>query len=372
MEIKKILLISTGGTIAGNVASDKNLEHKNAKHFQNSIEHTKNNIKEKWAIDLDIKPVDLEIDGKRVDIDSSDILTKHWKAIIQKIYDEYDNYHAFIITHGTNTLGYTSAALSFAFININKPVILTGSQVPLGFAGSDALMNLDNSLRVAAWPYHEIKGVIVVFGNSIITGTRVKKNTEFDYDAFKSFTSNDLGEIGRIVQINEEGLAKHNKYYSPINMDSALTSQDLEIEKEFDTNIVSLTEFPSMPTTIFKTLVEEHGIRGFILRSFGAGDPSSQLMEVFTYLRKKFIPIVITTQAPNGNANFQVNIPGQTLKEKDLAIPAYNMSMESITTKLAWLLGQYPKNNEETYKIIKQEMLADKKGEIKAMRERKQ
>jgi len=372
METKKILLISTGGTIAGNVAKVESSQHKNANHFEKSIKHTKDNIKKKWAIDLNITATDLIIDKETVDVDSSDIIPEHWNAIIQKIEEEYDNYHAFIITHGTNTLGYTSAALSFAFANINKPVILTGSQVPLGFAGSDAIMNLDNSLRVAAWPYHKIKGVIVVFGSSIITGTRVKKSTEFDYDAFKSFTSNSLGEIGRIIQIDEEELKKHNDYYTPLNMDSALTSEDLVINKNFDMNILSLTEFPGMPIDFFKTMVEEHNIRGFILRSFGAGDPSKRLLKIFEYLKTNYIPLIITTQAPNGNANFQVNTSGQKLKEDDLAIPAYNMSVESTTTKLAWLLAKYPENNETSYKSIKEKMLTDIKGEIKVMTERKQ
>ena len=178
----------------------------------------------------------MKIKKKVVDVDSSDIVPEHWTALVDKVQKEYDNYQAFIITHGTNTLGYSSAALSFAFENINKPVIMTGSQVPFGFAGSDALMNLDNSLRIAAWPYHKLRGVIVVFGSSIITGTRVKKSTDFDYDAFKSFTSNNLGEIGRIIQINDDGLEKHNSYYAPKNMDTALTSKDLVIKNHFDTN----------------------------------------------------------------------------------------------------------------------------------------
>ena len=137
-------------------------------------------------------------------MDSSDITPKHWIDLVNLIEVNYDEYDSFIVTHGTNTLGYTCAALSFAFANLNKPVILTGSQVPSGMPGSDALTNLNNAIRVAVWPYHPVKGIVAVFGSHIITGTRVKKSTEFDYDAFQSFTSASIGRIGRIINIVPE------------------------------------------------------------------------------------------------------------------------------------------------------------------------
>ena len=127
-----------------------------------------------------------------------------------------------------------------------------------------------------------------------------------------------------------------------------------------------------MPVGIFEEMVKSHNIKGFILRSFGAGDPSKRLSKVFKYLKDNYIPIVVTTQAPNGNANFQVNNPGQILKEKKLAIPAYNMSMEAITTKLSWLLAQYPEKTENSYHTIIQSMLTNMKGEINTTKERKQ
>lgn len=370
MEKRKILLISTGGTIAGNVSDDKSgsKEHTHAEDFKKQIAHTVDRIKSKWGIETEVVPVDLKDENDEiVDEDSSNIVPNHWVLLSDKIKKEYDEFDAFIVTHGTNTLGYTSAALSFSLVNSNKPVILTGSQVPFGYPGSDALMNLDNSLRVAVWPYNKIKGVVVVFGSSILSGTRAKKTTEFNYDAFNSFSSIKLGEVGRIIQIKEKALKGHNDYYNPAHLDFALTSEDLMVKNEFNTQIVSLSEYPGMSPDIFRTLVENFGAEGFVLRAFGAGDPSSRFLEVFRYLKEKEIPLVITTQAPNGNSNFQVNAPGKKLKDENLAIPAYNMSMESQIAKLSWLLGQ-----NYTYEQVQVEFLKDHKGEIETMKERKQ
>jgi len=227
-------------------------------------------------------------------------------------------------------------------------------------------MNLENAIQIAVYPYSKIplKGVIAVFGSHIITGVRVKKSTEFDYDAFSSFTSSSLGRIGRIISINETNLEKHNGYIS--NSIIALTSKTLKVKNKFDANIASFTEFPGMSYDFFKTIVNENKVNGIILRAFGAGDASTHLRKGFEFLKERKIPIVVTTQAPNGNSNFEVNTPGRELEELDLAIPAYDMSIESQTTKLAWLLGQGL-----DYEVIKNKMIEDLRGEIHVSKNKK-
>jgi len=371
MATNKILLISTGGTIAGNVADDKKggditTKKADADDFSKLIKPTESHFKEKWGIDIEISTEEL------CNEDSSDILPEHWKGLVNIIVEKYDSYDSFIITHGTNTMGYTSAALSFAISNLNKPVIITGSQVPSGMPGSDALTNLNNALRVAVWPYHPtVKGVVAVFGSHIITGTRVKKNTEFDYDAFQSFTTASIGRIGRIININKINLEKHLNYLETDSYNKALMAVDLVYKNDFDMRIASLTEFPGMSKDIFKSLVENNDIKGFVFRAFGAGDVSTKLHSAFEYLKDNEIPIVVTTQAPNGNSNFQVNEPGQKLHKNKIAIPAYDMSIESQTTKLGWLLAQKRDEN-LTYADIYREMIHDIRGEVNVLKERKQ
>ena len=161
------------------------------------------------------------------------------------------------------------------------------------------------------------------------------------------------------MRINESALKKHIAYLSKYKA-LAIQSRVLSVKKYFNTKcIASLTEFPGMSVDIFKSLVEDNDIKAFIFRSFGAGDPSSHLFPAFEYLKKKKIPIVVTTQAPSGISNFQVNETGQYLREHDLAIPAYDMSIESMTVKLSWLLGQKMK-----YDDVKQKMVEDMHGEI--------
>lgn len=114
-----------------------------------------------------------------------------------------------------------------------------------------------------------------------------------------------------------------------------------------------------MSVNIFQNLLENNGVQAFVLRAFGAGDPSSHLFPAFEYLKNKKIPIVVTTQAPGGISNFQVNETGQYLRENNLAIPAYDMSIESMTVKLAWLLAQGI-----SYEDISSKMAEDMHGEI--------
>lgn len=374
--MSSVLVITTGGTIAGQVAikneqslSRDDLQVQRSEMFndaiQRALEPSKKYLEDIYGINIDILIQPFS------NIDSSDISPENWSGLADLIKTEYDKYDSFIITHGTNTLGYTCAALSFALVNPNKPIILTGSQVPAGYPGSDGLTNFENALRVAVWQRESglapIKGVLAVFGSHIITGTRVKKDTEFDYDAFKSFNTASIGRIGRIININENNLAKHNSYLKTSEFREARRQDELICENDYNMNIVSLTEFPGMSDDIFESLIRPPvSVQGIIFRAFGAGDPATKHHEIFKKLRERQIPIVVTTQAPNGNANFQVNESGQFLKKNNLAIPAYDMSIESQTTKLSWLLAKKEKGL-LTYEQLCKEMIRDIRGEINVM-----
>jgi L-asparaginase len=363
MKESNILLITMGGTIAGKVATTVTEgEHiKGSDEFGGILQDAIVSIEETADVKVKLEQFPL------CEIDSSDIMPEQWIQLAQTIKDEYDKYDAFIVTHGTNTMGYTASAISFALANLDKPVIITGSQVPAGMPGSDAVTNLENSLRVAVLNYRDvgkrIKGVIAVFGSHIITGTRVKKSTEFDYDAFKSFGGSSIGRIGRIIDIHDENLNKHNSYLSTSRYRSAKAGSELICENNFDLRIASLTEFPGMDPAIFQTLIQKNDVKGFILRAFGAGDASTRLLPTLRELKNQKIPVVITTQAPNGNSNFQVNEPGQKIDDENLAIPAYDMSIESQTTKLAWLLAKM-KQGEINYTQLCEEMRNDIRGEV--------
>lgn len=360
----RVLMITTGGTIAGQVAANlqENAMKRTADEFSELVGGAVAYLNAKHDLDISVEKLEL------ADVDSSDIQPEIWSTLASTVKERYDDFESFIITHGTNTLGYTCAALSFALVNPAKPIILTGSQVPAGLPGSDGLTNLENALRLATWPRFKnpIKGVVAVFGSHIISGTRVKKDTEFDYDAFKSFSTASIGRIGRIINISEPNLAKHVDYLSTGLWPEAKNAAALRCEGDFDMRIASLTEFPGMSSEIFETLVERNDIQGFILRAFGAGDPATRHREAFERLKGRKIPLVVTTQAPNGNSNFQVNEPGEYLREHELAIPAFDMSIEAQTTKLGWLLAKKGKG-EMTYEHLCEQMVNDIRGEINVL-----
>ena len=227
--------------------------------------------------------------------------------------------------------------------------------------GSDATINLENILRVLK-EKQELIGVFLIFGSKIISGMKAKKTTEFNYDAFKTFGRYpDIGYIGNSISLNNEALEDHLKYLGT----KSKFKFGLDVRNNFDTDIVSLTEFPGFNPEIIINLADK-GYKGFILRSSGAGDPNVTAEKVdyptlngaFEYLREKKIPIVVTTQAPDGIATMNINEPGPIARELG-AIPAYDMSMEAMVTKLSWLLAQNC-----SYEEIQQLMVTSFRGEI--------
>jgi len=243
---------------------------------------------------------------------------------------------------------------------------LTGSQIPYGRSPSDAPLNLANALRVAAYPHSGgLRGVVCVFGSYIIAGTRAKKATEFALDAFVPFAGGELGRIGRLIAMNQESILRHHDYLNQ-TAGAAVRSGDLIVQSDFDMRILSLTEFPGMDPVMFgdalSYLVDEDRdapVRGVVIRAFGAGDISHDLHPCLEFLAEKEVPVVVTTQAPQGVSTFRVNHPGQVLAERKLAIPAHDMSIEAMTTKLGWLLAQ-----STTYDQIRRLMETDLRGEI--------
>lgn len=202
----------------------------------------------------------------------------------------------------------------------------------------------------------------MVFGSKIITGMRVKKRTEFDYDAFKTFGRlQDLGYLGNSIVFNDVSLNRHLFYLGT----KSKTKDGLEIKNKFDNNIISLTEFPGLKSEYIIKLAES-GVKGFILRATGAWDPNvasinadyPNLRDAFKYLQEHKIPIVVTTQAPDGVSSMSVNEPGILAKELG-AIPAWDMSMETMVTKLSSLIA-----NGYSYEEIQRMMLVSFRGEI--------
>jgi L-asparaginase len=365
MTIQNFLVIQTGGTISGEVASPVIGDgFGDPEALSAGLKPVVADLRRDWTIDARTETVVV------AKLDSSNILPTHWGEITKIIAKRYEEFQGFVVLHGTNTLAYTSAALAFSLPNLNKPVVLTGSQVPYGRSSSDAPLNLANALRVAAYPHGGgVRGVVCVFGSYIIAGTRAKKTTEFALDAFVPFAGGELGRIGRRIDMNEAAITRHHGYLNQ-TAGAAMKGDDLIVQSEFDMRILSLTEFPGMDPVMLEDALTHlvgkdcGGIRGVVIRGFGAGDVSQHLHPSLEFLAREEVPVIVTTQAPQGVSTFTVNSPGRILAEQGLAIPAHDMSIEAMTTKLGWLLAQ-----SYSYEQIRRTMAIDLRGEITIRRD---
>jgi len=273
-------------------------------------------------------------------IDSSNMTMGHWDKIVNTISENYDKFDGFVITHGTNTMGYTSSAISFALQGIGKPVVLTGAQIPANKLESDARQNFVNAVKLAGM---DISGVYVVFGSKIILGCRAKKDNEYDLNAFKTFNGYDVGEIGIQIQIKGKYSRRHKKKF--------------QAKPGFESNLAVITMEPGISKGIFDSLLKG-GVHGFVLRAFGAGDMPHWLIPFLDEAHQRKIPIVVTTQCPNGVTRMNLNLVGKHALDTGV-IQAFDMSMESMTTKLHWLLA-----HKTPYEKVKQLMETDMCGEV--------
>ncbi len=276
-------------------------------------------------------------------IDSSNMLHTHWEKIVENIASKYDEYDGFVITMGTNTMAYCSAALSFALQGIGKPVALTGAQIPAESLSTDARNNLVNVLRLACM---DVSGVFVVFGSKIIRGCRAKKVSESELDAFKTFNQKDFGEIGIKFLLN---------FKQPRH------SEPFVAKNGFDDRVVCLTNIPGLKPEVIVNLIDT-GTRGIILRAYGSGDMPYNFVPALTYAKEKKVPVIVTTQCPGGATVMGMNDVGLKALETGV-VQAFDMCMEAMSTKLMWLIAQ-----NTPYDQIKEEMEKNMVGEVDSSR----
>ncbi len=252
-------------------------------------------------------------------IDSSNIDPHHWDQMADVIYEHYEAYDGFVITHGTDTMAYTSSALSYVLHDIGKPVILTGAQIPGSKIETDARRNLTNAVRVATM---DIAGVMIVFGESIILGSRATKVSESKLDAFETINWDLLGEISIDIRFSDQRKHRHEK--------------PLTIQKGFEPRIAIIPLIPGTPVSLLLCLLNSD-IRGLVLRGYGSGNIGYPYLEVIQKANELNIPVVVNSQCREGATLMHLYDAGK--KALDLgAIQAYDMSIESVATKLMWAL----------------------------------
>ena len=302
--MKRILLIATGGTIASK---------DNGNGLTPSIDVN---------ILLDYIPVIRQMCHVT---DSSNINTAYIAAISECIMKNYNDYDGFVITHGTDTCAYTAAALSYQLVNLSKPVILTGSQLPIDAEGTDAVINLTHALIYSC---EDISGVFLAFSDKLIKGTCAKKIKTKSFDAFESINYPVIATIQNSTVI-------YNNYTSKAIRN---TGKKFHIETDMCTDIAVISLFPAMDLRIFDYI--NPSCRGIIIEGYGIGGMPDNITEYIHRLTADNICVVVTTQCLYEGVCLDIYEVGRNLAKENV-INGKSMTLENLTMKLMWSLAHF-------------------------------
>lgn len=331
--MKKILMLGTGGTIACK-RGDSGLK---PLLTSNELLSYVPDAKEFCQADS------LQI----LNIDSTNMQPKHWLIISKAIESHYEDYDGFVICHGTDTMAYTAAALSYMIQNSQKPIVITGAQKPIDMENTDARTNLFDSLRFAS--DDRAHGVTIVFDGKAIAGTRGKKVRTKSYNAFSSINFPYIATI-------QDG---HVIFYLD---DKKTYSGKLHFFHDLNPNVALMKLIPSMGAHVLDYMAEHYD--AVIIESFGVGGLPSYDSGDFYNAIEKWISlgktVVMTTQVTNEGSNMSVYEVGHSIKKEFGLLEAYDMTLEATVTKLMWILGQteeQKKIREMFYQTVNRDIL---------------
>ncbi len=331
--MKRILLIATGGTIACK-RSDAGLKPLISSEELLSHVPSAREFCEADALQL-------------FNLDSTNIQPKHWLAMAAAIEERYDDYDGFVICHGTDTMAYTAAALSYLIQNPSKPIVITGAQKPIDMEITDAKTNLSDSLRFASCDRSH--GVVIVFDGKAIAGTRGKKERTKSYDAFSSIN------FPYIATIHESQIL----FYLD---DKELIKEPVQFYHSLNSRVGLLKLIPSMDATVLEYMTEHYD--AVIIESFGVGGLPNYETGGYYPVIEKWISlgkvVIMTTQVTNEGSNMSVYEVGRNIKNAFGLLESYDMTLEATVTKLMWILGQTKdrgKVKELFYRTINRDIL---------------
>ncbi len=285
-----------------------------------------------------------DIDSCQLDdiIDSSNMTPDFWVSIANIVEREYDNYDGFVVLHGTDTMSYTASALSFMFKNLSKPVILTGSQLPLGMLRSDGRENIICALEIASGRIAEIAEVCIFFESHLYRGNRSTKVSAENFDAFESYNYPSLAKAGINITFKEHLLLPK-------------PTVKLEVRKRFDNRVAVLKLFPGITQAVVESVLSTPDLQGVIIETYGSGNAPTErwFLDALEHAIARGVIVFNVTQCKAGAVKMRQYAASCDMDRLGV-VGGGDITIEAAVTKMMYLLGCYPGDKEHVRQRLSQ------------------